>query len=195
VPLEPPDGPEASWAVPLRTEAGRIYVFYTYNAENLREVRADDPPFAGGICRRVDSLGAFVYRFSDDGGRSWSNRRWEIPVRAFAIDRENPYQGQVRFFWSVAKPFIHGGVAYLFASKVGGFGEGFFTCSEGMLLASDNLAAEPDPDRHRWETLPRGDVGIRGPRGRIAEEHNGVPLGGKSLFCVYRTTDGFSGHA
>lgn len=195
VPLEPPDGPEASWAVPLRTEAGRIYVFYTFNSENLREVRADDPPFAGGVCRRVDSLGAFVYRFSDDGGRSWSDRRWEIPVRAFAIDRENPYQGRVRFFWSVAKPFIQGGIAYLFASKVGGFGEGFFTRSEGMLLVSDNLTAEPDPDRHRWQTLPRGDVGIRGPRGRIAEEHNGVPLGGSSLFCVYRTTDGFSGHA
>ncbi len=107
VALEPPDGPEASWAVPLRTAAGRIYVFYTFNAENLREVRADDPPYPGGVCRRVDSLGAFVYRFSDDGGRTWSARRWEIPVRAFSIDRENPYQGRVRFFWSVAKPFIH----------------------------------------------------------------------------------------
>jgi hypothetical protein len=195
VALEPPDGPEASWAVPLRTAAGRIYVFYTCNTENLREVRADDPPYPGGVCRRVDSLGAFVYRFSDDGGRTWSARRWEIPVRPFSIDRENPYQGRVRFFWSVAKPFVDGGVTYLFASKVGGFGEGFFTRSEGMLLRSDNLAAEPDPDRHRWETLPHGEAGIRGPRGKIAEEHNGVPLGGSRLFCVYRTTDGFSGHA
>lgn len=34
--IEPADGPEASWAMPYITPRGRIYVFYTYNADNLR---------------------------------------------------------------------------------------------------------------------------------------------------------------
>ena len=31
-----------------------------------RAVRADDPPFPGGLCRRVDSQGHFVFRYTDD---------------------------------------------------------------------------------------------------------------------------------
>ncbi|MHC4398189.1 MAG: LamG domain-containing protein, partial [Planctomycetota bacterium] len=34
--IEPSDGPEASWAMPLVTPGGRVYAFYTYNGENLR---------------------------------------------------------------------------------------------------------------------------------------------------------------
>ena len=40
----------------------------------------------------------------DDGGVSWSNDRYFIPVRAMAIDRNNPYNGSVKFFWGVGKP-------------------------------------------------------------------------------------------
>ena len=195
VDIEPARGPEASWVVPLLTPGGRLYAFYTYNHENRREIKADDPPFKGGVCRRVDSFGAYACKYSDDGGRTWSAQRWELPVRAFAIDRENAYGGTVRFFWGVGKPFIHAGKVYLFASKVGGFGKGFFTRSEGMLLVSDNLLTEADPAKHRWETRPDGEIGLRGPGGPIAEEHNGVALSDGSLFCTYRTVDGFSCHA
>ena len=38
VAIEPADGPEASWVMPLIIPTGRVYVFYTYNAENRREV-------------------------------------------------------------------------------------------------------------------------------------------------------------
>jgi hypothetical protein len=38
--IEPADGPEASWVMPLRVpETGRIYAFYTYNKANQREVK------------------------------------------------------------------------------------------------------------------------------------------------------------
>lgn len=195
VDIEPADGPEASWAQPLKTPDGRIYVFYVYNRENLRAVIADDPPYERGVCRRVDSLGVYACKYSDDNGRTWSKRRYEIPVRAFAIDRDNPYGGDLRFFWGVGKPFLHDGAACVFASKVGGFGKGFFTRTEGMLLRCHNLVAERDPGKHRWETLPTGDVGLRAPAGPIAEEHNGTVLGDGSLYCTYRTTQGCSGHA
>src|ERR1035441_7930468 len=37
VDIEPMNGPEASWVMPLKTPSGRVYVFYTYKKDNLRE--------------------------------------------------------------------------------------------------------------------------------------------------------------
>jgi len=190
--VEPTDSPESSYAVLLKMPGGRVYCFYNHNSDNLRSVLADDPPYEKGLCTRVDSLGHFVFRFSDDHGRSWSERRYDIPVREMDIDRKNPYGGKVRFFWNVGKPFIHDGAAYVSLHKVGGFGEGFFTRSEGVLLRSPNLVTEPDPERILWETLPDGDYGLRAPRGGgpIAEEQSYSVLSDGSFFCVYRTIDG-----
>src|SRR4051794_36620953 len=36
--IEPADGPEASYAVLLKTTFGRVYVFYNHNTDNLRQV-------------------------------------------------------------------------------------------------------------------------------------------------------------
>ncbi|MFA6109724.1 MAG: LamG-like jellyroll fold domain-containing protein [Candidatus Latescibacterota bacterium] len=192
VPLEPGDGPEASYAVLLKVPTGRVYAFYNHNTDDLRQVKADDPPFAGGYCRRVDSLGHFVCRYSDDHGRTWSARRYEIPQRRTAIDRENADHGELLYFWNVGKPFLLGGDALVSLHKVGGFGDGFFTRSEGVLLRSDNLAFEPDPERLRWETLPEGEVGLRAPAGGgpVAEEQSYSVLSDGSIFCVFRTIDG-----
>lgn len=52
-------------------------------------------------------------------------------ARGFEIDRKNPYDGKIKF---------------------GGFGEGFFTSSEGVLLRSSNLTAERDPAKLTWES-------------------------------------------
>ncbi|MFH1086446.1 MAG: sialidase family protein [Chloroflexota bacterium] len=178
VALEPADGPEASYAVLLKVPEGRlkgrIYCFYNHNTDNLRAVRADDPPYPGGLCYRVDSQGHFVAKYSDDGGRSWSAQRYDIPIRAMDIDWRNAYGGDIRFFWNVGKPFVRQGAAYVSLHKVGGFGHGFFTRSEGVLLKSPNLLSEPDPARATWETLPDGDYGLRTPPGggTIAEEQS-----------------------
>lgn len=194
VPVEPADGPEASYAVMLKTPAGRIYIFYNHNTDNIRQIPAEPSPwFPGGVCKRVDSLGYFVFKYSDDGGRTWSARRYPIPVREMDIDRTNLFGGKVRYFWNVGKPFIHGGAAFVSLHKVGGIGEGFFTRSEGVLLKSANLLTERDPERIVWETLPDGDFGLRTPPGGgpIAEEQSYVVLSDGSFFCVYRTIDGY----
>lgn len=195
VDIEPADGPEASWAMPLITPAGRVYVFYTYNAENRREVIADDPPFKGGVCKRVDSFGEYAFKYSDDGGRSWSSERFFIPVREMEIDRKNPYGGKVRFFWGVGKPVVHDGTMFMGFSKVGRFGRGFFTLSEACFLRSDNILSEFDPAKVQWETLPAGDSGLRSPEGPVAEEANLCVLSDGSLFCTYRTIAGHPCHA
>jgi hypothetical protein len=190
--LEPADGPEASYGIILKTDFGRIYVFYNHNSDNLREVSADPDYYPGGKCPRVDTQGHFVYRFSDDHGITWSDQRYEVPVRAFEIDRQNPYGGKVRFFWTVGRAFSAGGKGYLPLHKVGGFGNGFITRSEGVLIESDNIHVERDPERLRFATLPEGDIGIRGVAGGgpIAEEHCVCVLSDGSFFVLFRTTDG-----
>jgi len=194
VDVEPADGPEASYAVLLKGTDGRVFCFYNHNSDDRRWVIADDPPYPGGRCERVDSQGYFVWKASHDHGRTWAASRTPIPIREFAIDRENAYGGKVQFFWNVGRAFHHEGVAYVSLHKVGGFGEGFFTRSEGVLLASDNLLTEADPARVRWETLPEGDRGLAAPvgLGPIAEEQSFSVLSDGSFFCVYRTISGYS---
>jgi hypothetical protein len=188
--IEPQGPPEASWVMPLKV-GGRIYAFYDYNGDNLREVKLSD----GGTTKRVDTLGHYVFKYSDDGGHTWSEQRYRIPIRTFDFDRENVYGGDVHFFWGVGKPIVHDGAAYIGVSKVGNFGKGFIERSEGIFLRSDNILTEWDPEKIRWETLPEGDVGLRAPQGPIAEEHNLTPLSDDSLYCTYRTVDGHSCHA
>ncbi len=192
VQVEPADGPEASYAVMLKVPSGRIYIFYNHNTDNLRKVKADNPPYKDGWCARVDSQGYFVFKYSDDHGRTWSAKRYPIPVREFEIDRNNPYQGEVRYFWNVGKPFILDGCGYVSLHKVGGLGVGFFTSSEGVLLMSDNILTETDPEKIQWQTLPDGDIGLRTPPGggSVSEEQSYSLLSDGSIYCVYRTIDG-----
>ncbi len=192
--IEPADGPEASWAMPLRVpETGRIYAFYTYNRDNIREIETVN----GETIDRVDSFGVYAYKYSDDQGRTWSDQRYEIPMREFECDRNNVYGGDIMFFWGVGKPFLHNDAAYVVASKVGGFGPGFFVQNEGVLFRSPNLLTEHDPSEHEWETLPEGDVGLRTPEGGgpIAGEFNATPMNDGSLYGTFRTIDGWSCHA
>lgn len=189
VELEPADGPEASYAVLLKVPGGRIYAFYNHNTDRIREVRREDQ----GVYRRVDSLGHYVFKYSDDHGRSWSVRRHVVPVREFACDRNNVYGGRLRFFWNVGRPLIDGDGALLVLHKVGAMGAGFFAQSEGAFLRSENLLTERDPEKVTFETLPDGDIGLRTPPGggRVAEEQSVVRLSDGSLYCVYRTIDGW----
>ncbi len=191
VDIEPAEGPEASWVMPYLTGYGRIYVFYTYNAKNMRKVIADTE-YAR---KRVDTLGEYAFKTSDDGGMTWSERRWFIPVRETAIDRDNPYQGRVRFFWGVGKPIRHRDAMILGFSKVGRFGASFIAASESWFLKCRNIETERDPAKLTWKTLPEGDIGLKSPQGSIAEEVNLTSLSDGSLFCTYRTVAGHPCHA
>ncbi|MDP6848671.1 MAG: sialidase family protein, partial [Kiritimatiellia bacterium] len=130
-----------------------------------------------------------------DGGTSWSKERWYIPVREATIDRKNPYQGKVRFFWGVGKPVQHKGSMYLGFAKIGKFGKGFIETSESWFLRCSNIETERDPAKLTWETLPEGDDGLKSPGGPIAEEVNLTSLSDGSLFCTYRTVAGHPCHA
>ena len=189
VDIEPADGPEASWVMPLKTPSGRVYAFYTYNKDNLRTVEGTNAP---GQAKRVDTLGAYMFKYSDDHGRTWSKERYEIPMRAMRIDRENLYGGKVLFFWGVGKPIIHGGKVWFGFAKVGKWGNpGTMVESQGCLMRSDNLLTERDPNRIRWEMLPDGDEGLRAPKGPVSDELNPAALSDGRLYATYRTIDGY----
>ena len=190
VDIEPADGPEASWVMPLIVPSGRVYAFYTYNADNLREV-VDE---RGYNINRVDTLGHYCFKYSDDHGRSWSARH-TIPIRATDIDRRNPYGGKVRLFWGVGKPILDRGEMFFGFAKVGRFGEGFMAESESWFIRSPNIATEPEPAKIQFDLLPDGDFGLKSPEGLIAEEANLVALSDGSLFCTYRTVAGSPCHA
>ncbi len=192
VDVEPADGPEASYAVLLKVPSGRVYAFYNHNTDDVRRVKADNPPYADGYCTRVDSLGHFVFKYSDDHGLSWSTERYDVPVREMEIDRKNADGGRLRYFWNVGKPIVAHGAAFVSLHKVGGFGDGFFTSNEGVLLRSENILAEADPTKIRWQTLPEGEFGLRAPEGggTVASEHSYSVLSDGSFYCVYRTIDG-----
>lgn len=190
VDIEPAGGPEASWVMPLRTPSGRVYVFYTYNRDNLRAVRSNNPR----IGQRVDTMGAYAFRYSDDHGRTWSRDRYYIPMRQTRIDRENDHRGEVMFFWGVGKPVVLSGGGAMFGfAKVGRWGDpGTMIESQGCFLRSDNILTERDPARIRWELLPEGDECLRAPKGPVSDETNLVELSDGSLYATYRTIDGYN---
>lgn len=184
--IEPADGPEASWVTPLIIPSGRIYVFYTYNSENRRSVLNSE----GKPIKRVDTFGKMMMKYSDDGGYSWSEKRYEVPIRDFEIDRNNIYGGEIQFWWTIALPIIHKGGVYLPLSKVGNFGEGFMESGSGAIVHSPNILSEENPEKIEWITLPEGDKGLLPPEGKVADEHNIVSMNDGSFYCVYRTNRG-----
>jgi hypothetical protein len=189
VDVESADGPDASYAVLLKVPGSRIYCFYNHNTDKITEVKREDK----GVYKRVDSLGHYVFKYSDDHGHTWSEKRYDIPVREFECDRKNVYEGKLRFFWNVGRPLILKDTAICVLHKVGAMGDGFFAQSEGAFLSSKNILTERDPDKITFETLPDGDIGLRTPPGggRVSEEQSIASLSDGSLYCVYRTVDGW----
>ncbi len=182
--IEPSSGPEASWAVPFIVPSGRVYVFYNYNGDKIKDI--DGKPSPKPIYSAL--LGWYVYKYSDDGGKTWSDRRFRLPMPVAAVDRDNAWGGRVQQFWGVDKPTEVG------SDVVFGFTR-FNTVKrtdEGWLYRSDNLLKETDPEKIRWKLLPGTERGIRGDAFESTQqEHNIAPLANGDLCCVYRTATGY----
>ena len=186
VDIEPADGPEASWVMPLMTPSGRVYAFYTYNGDNIRSLGEQDNI-------RADTLGWYCYRYSDDNGQTWSADRYRLPLRVTAVDRGNDWHGEVQIFWGIGKPITFNGRAMFAFTKIGKY---MLDESEGWFFRSDNILTESDPAKIQWELLPEGDHGLRNAEfGSIQSEQNIVPMRDGGVYCMYRTTTGYPCHA
>jgi hypothetical protein len=184
--IEPSGDIESSWVVPLIVPSGRIYAFYNYNGDRVRKM--GDKPI-----KPPTLLGWYVYKYSDDNGRTWNAQRRRLPMPVAAVDRQNDWQGRVQLFWGVDKPTVAGGDAIFAFTRMGKF---IHDQGEGWFFRSDNILTESDPNKLRWQLLPETERGVRADEmGSIQEEHNVVPLANGGLFCVYRTTQGYAGGA
>jgi len=188
--IEPADGPEASWVMPVITPSGRVYVFYTYNKDNVR----DSLSLAENARKRVDTFGAYAYKYSDDGGKSWSTDRHYIPMRPLKIEGKNPLGPGQPLFWGIGEPIIDRGDVFFGAAKIAYFGHGFMAEDRGVIFHSPNLTTENDPRKHKWTMLPDGDSGLGPVKGPVADEHNLVALSDGSLYVMARTIEGHPVH-
>ena len=187
VKIEPDTGPPASWAMPYLTRFGRVYVFYDYNGDKIDRLPSSE--------RRIrdDMLGWYCFKYSDDGGLTWSERH-RLPVRTTACDRANQWGGKVHVLWGIGKPqhLRNGGMIFGF-TKLGRY---MLDNGEGWFFRCDNINSEKDPRRLAWKNLPEGEHGVRHPDfGSVQEEHNLVELSDGTLYCVYRTTNGFCAYS
>ena len=149
--------------------------------------------FPGGVCKRVDSLGHFVFKYSDDHGRTWSAQRYADPDPRDGHRPQESFGGKLPLLLE-RRPAVHPrrrGVTCR-CTRSAAIGEGFFTRSEGVLLKSANILTERDPAKITWETLPDGDFGLRTPPGGGPSPRSRATssLSDGSLYCVYRTIDG-----
>lgn len=180
VAIEPANGPAASWVMPYKTPFGRVYAFYTYNGDQVTSLN--------GKPIRNDMLGWYCFKYSDDGGLTWSDRH-RIPVRSTRADLNNDWKGQVQIFWGIGKPIEHGNYMTLAFTKLGKY---MLDQGEGWFIQSDNIREEKNPENINWKLLPDGIDGVRNPDfGSVQEEFNLVHIAGDTLYCVYRTDLGF----
>ncbi len=181
VELEPVDGPPSVYSLPVVAHTGRVYAFYDYNGDNFK------------CPGRSDCVGWFVYKYSDDNGRSWSKERYRLPMRMTAVDRTNTFGGEVQIFWGIGKPVTSGDTMIFAFSKCGQY---VIERSEGWFYRSDNLLTEPDPSKIEWQLLPDGDVGLKNPEfGNVQAEQNIVVMNDGSIYCMYRTAGNHPCHA
>lgn len=181
VEIESPNGQEASWAMPLINENGRIYVFYIYNGDNIRTL-PDGKPI------RADMIGWYCYKYSDDNGKTWSERH-RLPVRITACDRANQWKGEVQIMWGIGKPIIYEKSAFFAFTKLGKY---MLDDGEGWFFRSDNILTETDVSKIDWQMLPDGEYGLRSSEfGSVQEEHNIVTLSNGDIYCMYRTVMGY----
>ena len=112
-------------------------------------------------------------------------------MRLTACDRGNDWGGKVQIFWGIDKPIVVGSDALFAFTKLGRY---MLEQGEGWLFRSDNILTRNRPGQDPLGAAARRASTACGATefGSVQEEHNVVPLGDGSLYCVWRTTTGAS---
>ncbi|MEO5999749.1 MAG: sialidase family protein [Chitinophagaceae bacterium] len=180
VAIENPGTESASWAMPYLTKYGRVYVFYDYNGDKIHELN-------GKKNIREDMLGWYCYKYSDDEGKTWSQRyRLNVPVSK--IDLNNDWQGKVQILWGIGKPVdVDGGMMFAFSKMAKYLIDG----TEGWFFRCDNINSEKNPGKLKWQLFPGSGEGLKNEKlGPINEEQNIFQLSNGTLYCMERTISG-----
>ena len=147
------------------------------------------------VTGRNDELGHFYMRYSDTGGRSWSESRYLVPYRSTWVDRFNTFHGRVRIMWTVDQIKVRNGVAYFAFTKIGRYVQN--PPEEVFILSSPNLLSERNASKVEWRLLPDGDHGIAAPaiwnpNTTVMEEGHVLPLQRSAgFYAMARTQRGY----
>lgn len=141
----------------------------------------------------IYSLTPTRYTWSDDGGRTWGG---PLSIDAFKDAPENG-PGHEGNGWTVTLPVVREGSVYIPFARIGLAKPPRRT--DVFFLRSDNILTEMDPKLVRWQRLPDGATGLRGPDWdrpqNRSEEPHAVVLSDGSLYCVWRTDQGGIGQS
>jgi len=175
--IEAGNVPDAAWVNGLMTPFGRIYAFYGYCGDGFKPA-ADKPgnsdPWADGF---------MVYRFSDDDGLNWSKEQYRVPLRATAIDRLNPWEGEQLLFRCAGQPTVWEQEVFFAITKMSGSSG---ADGEGWTVASDNILSERNPNLVRFRLLPEGEKGIRNSDSDgLQLSHHLTTLSDGAIICVF----------
>ncbi len=181
VKIEEPGRESASWAMPFVTSFGRVYVFYDFNGDKIHSLGERKNI-------REDMLGWYCYRYSDDEGKTWSER-YRLDVRKTKVDLTNDWNGGVQILWGIGKPVnVNEGMMFSF-TKIGKY---MLENSEGWYFHCNNINSEKDAGKLNFKMLPEGDTGLKNESyGPVNEEQNIVFMNNKSLYSIHRTISGY----
>ena len=112
----------------------------------------------GKTTYRADILGWYCYRYSDDNGKTWSKKRYRLPMPVAVCDLNNQWKGRVQIFWGIDTPKISDGSVFFGFTRLADWP---LEDGEGWLYKSDNILTEPDVNKIVWQLLPKSDRGIR----------------------------------
>lgn len=185
---EPHGRGQASWAFPIVSRGGRLYLFY------LRQLSIWDNGHNGS--------GGLGCMFSDDDGRTWSGETL-LPMARSRHDNPDPRYPKNWIVWQ--KPIRDGKEKHI---------AGYTLCtsrahrivdpvpdrwvnqdSRCYFMRFENIDEEPDPADLRITWLPDGDMGIEVENGMLpfmstAQEPALALLPDGGLFCLMRTMTG-----
>lgn len=185
VQIEKPGKESASWVMPYITDYGRVYAFYNYNGDKIHELN-------GQKNIREDVIGWYCYKYSDDKGKTWSER-YRMDVRKTEVDYANDWGGEVQIMWGIGKPVnVDNGMMFAF-TKIRKY---MLDGSEGWFFRCDNINTERDPSKLKWNLYPDSQYGIKNEKlGPINSEQNIFQLGDGTLYSMHRTISGHPAEA
>ncbi len=171
--IEPAGERPSLWAQPLLLPSGRVVVFYLQG--DLAAAK-----------ERISRSGDLALRYSDDGGRSWSERIL-LPLPETVLAREQDPGGDVDGLLGTGRPLFTAGSVLLPFSRIGSSPD---ERTEVWVLRSEDLASLDDPAAAHWQLFPAGEKGLHG-AGPITTDPCLAPLPGRGVACAMATTLGY----
>ena len=186
--LEPNTSLTNAYATITMNKNGRIYAMYNFNLKNISTLPNGDS------LSRNDELGYFVFKYSDNGGITWSDNRFIIPYNNTFIDYHNSWNGSVDIMWCVDQTkYDYNYNLYYAFTKIENYPQN--PPESIWVVSSNNIWDEMNVSNVKWDMYPNNGLGITGINNsdtHVAEEPHILVLS-TGFAVVFRTDLGYLG--